>query len=227
MMHTTAAGTCPPLSAEHFQRQALLCQWLATLLARELDEPTLQAYLAGDAAPLLDWLAEDGLAAEARRLRQALATLSLLAQPRLELAADFATLFLGDARHCAAPYASCYLSERGGFMAEPAQRMAERLADAGVAPAEDFNEPADHLAVMLDYLAGGYRQLAETRTPAERDTALAGIGQFLRQELCSWLPAFSQRAARLAPASAFYPALAALTEAFCRHRLAEAEATTR
>ncbi|MDP5291044.1 molecular chaperone TorD [Oceanimonas sp. CHS3-5] len=223
MTQANQAGTGLPLTHEHWQRQALLCQWLATLMSKELDDATLQAYQAGDAAPLLDWLAEDGLSDEADALRSAIAGLALFEHPRLELAADFATLFLSDARHSAAPYASCYLTERGGFMAEPAQRMAQRLANAGVTLPDDFKEPADHLAVMLDYLAGGYRQLAELSGPAQA-TALAGLTQFLREELCNWLPAFSHRCQRQPTASPFYPGLARLVVGFCQQRLTEASA---
>ncbi|WMC11869.1 molecular chaperone TorD [Oceanimonas pelagia] len=222
MTQATQAGTALPFySSEHWQRQALLCQWLATLMSKELDDASLAAYRAGEAAPLLDWLREDGLTEEAGALQAAITGLGLFEHPRLELAADFATLFLSDARHGAAPYASCYVTERGGFMAGPARRMADRLADAGVTLPADFREPADHLAVMLDYLAGGYRQLAELDAPAQA-RVLAGLAQFLEKELCNWLSAFSQRCRQQATASPFYPALAQLVTAFCRQRLLEA-----
>ncbi|MFH7564357.1 molecular chaperone TorD [Oceanimonas smirnovii] len=221
MTHSVEAGTVLPFfSSEHWQRQAVLCQWFSTLMFKEPDDATLAAYQAGDAAPLLNWLSEDGLQSEAGALQSAIAGLSVFEHPRLELAADFATLFLSDARHSAAPYASCYLTERGGFMAEPAQRMAARLANAGVSLPEHVKEPADHLAVMLDYLAGGYRQLAEQNDKAQT-TTLTGIGQFLEQELCNWLPAFHQRCQHSSVASPFYPALATLITAFCRKRQQE------
>ena len=221
MTHSVEAGTVLPFfSSEHWQRQAVLCQWFSTLMFKEPDDATLAAYQAGDATPLLNWLSEDGLQTETGALRSAIAGLSVFEHPRLELAADFATLFLSDARHSAAPYASCYLTERGGFMAEPAQRMAARLANAGVSLPEHVKEPADHLAVMLDYLAGGYRQLAEQNDKAQT-TTLTGIGQFLEQELCNWLPAFHQRCQHSSVASPFYPALATLITAFCRKRQQE------
>ncbi|WP_019933988.1 molecular chaperone TorD [Oceanimonas smirnovii] len=221
MTHSVEAGTVLPFfSSEHWQRQAVLCQWFSTLMFKEPDDATLAAYQAGDATPLLNWLSEDGLQTETGALRSAIAGLSVFEHPRLELAADFATLFLSDARHSAAPYASCYLTERGGFMAEPARRMAARLENAGVMLPAEVKEPADHLAVMLDYLAGGYRQLAEQDASAGGDT-LKGIGQFLEQELCSWLPAFYQRCRQARVASTFYPALAGLITAFCQNRQQE------
>lgn len=211
----------PIFSHEYWQRQAVLCQWFANLIIKELDEPALAAYRAGDAAPLLGWLGEDGLGQEADALQSAIAGFTLLEHPRLELAADFATLFLSDARHSAAPYASCYLGERGSFMKEPAQRMAERLRNAGVILPADVNEPADHLAVMLDYLAGAYRQLSEQPLTAQSES-LTGISQFLQEELCSWLPAFSQRCLQTPVVSPFYPTLTQLINNFCQQRLQEA-----
>ncbi len=213
MTHKTTAGDSLPLAAtEYWQQQALLCQWFSTLLSRELSEAELQAYQSGDANPLLDELARQPTLSEpAKRLRQAIGTLSLLGHPRLELAADFAGLFLSDARHSPAPYASLY-QDSGTFNGPAAQRMQQRLAAAGYAVDGDFKEPADHLAVMLDYLAEGYRRLADASTPeAEADLKL-----FVKEELASWLPELSRRAQQTDTASDFYPALLALLTAFCR-----------
>ena len=213
MTHNTTASESLPLSAtEYWQQQALLCQWFATLLSKELNEAEVQAYQAGDANPLLDELAlQPALSEPAKRLRQAIGTLALLEHPRLELAADFAGLFLSDARHGPAPYASLY-QDKGNFNGPAAQRMQQRLAAAGYAVDGDFKEPPDHLAVMLDYLAEGYRRLALAPSPeAEADLKL-----FVHQELAGWLPELSRRAKNTDTASDVYPALLALVTAFCQ-----------
>ncbi|WP_204794249.1 molecular chaperone TorD [Oceanisphaera litoralis] len=214
MTHSTTAGDSLPLNAtEYWQQQALLCQWFSTLLSRELSEAELKAYQGGDADPLLDELAlQPALAEPTSRLHQAIGLLSLLAHPRLELAADFAGLFLSDARHSPAPYASLY-QDKGTFNGPAAQRMASRLAAAGYAVDGDFKEPADHLAVMLDYLAEGYRRLAMAPTPE----AEADLKRFVGEELASWLPELSRRAQNTDTASDFYPALVTLITAFCQH----------
>lgn len=194
------------LVAEYYQHQALICQWFSTLLATELDTPTLQAYMVGDAAPLLEDLALlDELTQPVQALQQAISTLGLLEQPQLELAADFASLFLSDARHSPAPYASLYLDD-GRFNGPSSQRMQARLAAAGYGVDEQFKEPADHVAIMLDYLAESYRRLAQAPTPeAETNVAL-----FVKDDLNSWLPELAQRAEKVDTASPFYPALLAL-----------------
>lgn len=198
------------LVAEYYQHQAMLCQWFATLLAAELDSATLQAYMAGDAAPLLEELALlPELTESVHALEHAITGLSVLEQPKLELAADFASLFLSDARHSPAPYASLYLDE-GRFNGPSAQRMQQRLAAAGYAVDEQFKEPTDHVAIMLDYLAESYRRLALDPTPE----AEANVARFVSGELASWLPALATRARQTDTASQFYPALLALLAAY-------------
>lgn len=200
--------------------EGLLCRWLSTLLGAELDEPTLARYRQGEAAPLLGYLCEaHGLDEQAGRIEAALSRLVMFTTPRLELAADFAELFLADARSGAPPYASLYLDERQGFLGAPAERMEARLAEAGFAVKREVGEPADHLAVMLDYLGHRLERLAETEG-AETVSLRRELATFLEHELCSWLPRLVARSAEVRTASDLYPALLALTEAYCR-RLAE------
>ena len=217
MSLTTAAGERLPLLtpeqqlvADYYQHQALLCQWFATLLANELNEEQLQSYLDGQATPLLEALGEQPeLATAVARLRQAIATLPLLAQPRLELAADFAGLFLSDARHSPAPYASLY-KEGARFNGPPNARMQQYLASMNYEVDKAFSEPADHLAIMLDYLAENYRRLAHAPTPE----AEAVVAEFVQQELSDWVGQLAPRANQVDTASDFYPALLALLAAF-------------
>lgn len=198
------------LVAEYYQHQALLCQWFATLLAGELDNESLNAYMSGDATPLLEDLAGiPELTPHVKKLRQAINTLMLLEQPRLELAADFTGLFLSDARHSPAPYASLYLDD-GRFSGPSLTRMQARLAAMGMTVSEQLKEPADHLSIMLDYLAEGYRQLAAHPTT----DAEAEVAKFVQQELASWLPLWAEKAKNIDTASAFYPALIALIAAY-------------
>lgn len=198
------------LVGEYYQHQALLCQWFATLLAAELDEAGVRAYMTGEAAPLLaDLEGIPELAQPVQQLSQAINTLGLFEQPRLELAADFASLFLGDARHSPAPYASLYLDE-GRFSGPSLQRMQARLSAMGMAVSEQLTEPADHLSIMLDYLAESYRRLAANPT----STAEAEVAYFVRDELATWLPALASRCQQVDTASAFYPALLALIAAY-------------
>lgn len=212
-LHTAVPGSNEQDDWEAlWESESLICQWLATLFSAELDAATLARYREGEAAPLLAHLREThGLEAETERLERALAGLVMFPAPQLELAADFAGLFLTDARIGAPPYASLYAEKV--FQGQAAERMAVRLSAAGYTVKSDLGEPADHLAVMLDYLAARCQSLAAATQPDEvgRD-----IKTFIEQELCTWLPAFVFRCKQVATASDFYPALAALTAAYIR-----------
>lgn len=201
---------------ETLQQRALICRWLSTLLAQELDDATLQAYLDGQAAPILEALAEhEALAVLVTRFNNALNALRLFQHPRLELAADFATLFLIDGRTSAPPYASLYQSSDQGsdqtaaFHQQATERMEIRLKAAGYRVDQQFREPADHLAIMLDYLATGWERIADTREAFARREMLQGLEQFVRSEL-AWLPRFSQSCESIDTASDVYHCITAM-----------------
>lgn len=201
--------------------ESLLCRWFSTLLGAELEEAMLTRYRRGEARPLLDLLRDEhGLAEDAARVERALSRLVMFTTPHLELAADFAELFLADARSGAPPYASLYADESGRFHAAPAERMEARLAAAGYTIRREVGEPADHLAIMLDYLARRLMALAEASDetgdePAERVSTLrCELRAFLAEELCPWLPRLVARSAVPSTASDLYPAVLALTAAY-------------
>lgn len=209
-----------PLTGEQWaalwESDSVLCRWLATLFGGELSAEALEQYRRGDASPMLTMLASEyGLEAEVRRLEESLVGLVMFATPHLELAADFAELFLVDALSAAAPYASLHAGEARVFHGEPAARMEQRLGEVGFAIKRDFSEPPDHLAIMLEYLAHRCEALVGLEGEA-RNVACRELHRYLEEELCNWLPAFAARCRRVSTASDFYPALAALTAAYCR-----------
>lgn len=205
------------LSAADWQlaarQRALVYGWLSTLYAAELPPKTLSAYVAGEAAPLLDGLAALGLGAEAGRLRAAIAGLGGTPHAALELAADFAQLFLLDARAGALPYASAYEGDDPRFCGEAEARMRAFLAESALAIREGFREPADHLAIHLAIMA---RLVEQHGRATDVATAARDEAAFLRDALLDWLPEFARRCERAKAQSDFYPALAALLLAFVR-----------
>lgn len=202
------------MSDDTFQQRALICRWLSTLLAKELDDSTLQAYFDGQARPILDALGEyESLAPLAARFDSALNALRLVEHPQLELAADFASLFLVDGHASAPPYASLYQSQDEGqaamFYRPVTERMEVRLKAAGYQVDKQFREPADHLAIMLDYLATGWERIADTRESFAQQEVRQGLEQFVRSEL-AWLPRFEQRAEGVNTVCDLYPCIIAM-----------------
>ena len=208
-----------PLSHEEWQfagtQRAGLYGWLARLYAEEVSEPLYRSHFAdGGFAPFAG-LAELSLEAEVQRLDAAIATLRAEQLPRLELAADFAQLFLLDGKTSALPYASAYAGTDSAsplFGAAEA-RMRDFLAARELAIQADFREPADHLAVPLALMA----ELAGKDAAAgDIPAAAAAQAGFIHAGLVDWLPRFVERCQQARPRFDVYPALAALLLGFVR-----------
>ena len=209
----------PALSPAEWQfastQRAGLYGWFARLYAQEVSEEMFRSHFAdGGFAPFAG-LAELGLGAEVQRLDAAIAALRAEQLPRLELAADFAQLFLLDGKTSALPYASAYEGKDAAsplFGAAEA-RMRDVLAARALAIQADFREPADHLAVPLALMA----ELAGKDAAAEDiPAAAAAQAGFIHAGLVDWLPRFVERCQQARPRFDVYPALAALLLGFVR-----------
>ena len=207
------------LSPEEWQfastQRAGLYGWFARLYAQEVSQQMFESHFAdGGFAPFAG-LAELGLGAEVQRLDEAIAALRAEQLPRLELAADFAQLFLLDGKTSALPYASAY---EGKDAASPLYgaaevRMRDFLAARALAIQADFREPADHLAVPLALMA----ELAGKNAAAgDIPAAAAAQAGFIHAGLVDWLPRFVERCQQARPRFDVYPALAALLLGFVR-----------
>ena len=200
-------------------QRSRLYGWFSALYALEVSEETFRTHFANGRFAPFAGLGELGLSAELNRLDTAIASLRALPLPRLELAADYAQLFLLDAKTGALPYASAYEGEgtASPLYGAAEARMREFLAAHELAIEPGFREPADHLAVPLAFMA----DLAE-RDASGEDIAHAAKGQadFLRAALLGWLPRFAERCRQARPQFDFYPALAMLLLDFVRADLA-------
>ena len=189
--------------------EAAVCRWLSRFYARELDETTIAVYRSGGAAPIFAYLTKhQRLVSHVKRIERDIEAWSELSEPRLELACDFAGLFLGDGRTGALPYASFYCGAEGRLFQAPHERMATRLRAINLRVREDLREPADHLAVMLEYLAS---RLEMGKVRPRVSTSEENCGHFVRTELLTWLPAFLKRANETATATDLYKAVISLT----------------
>ena len=197
--------------AQLSEQRAFVYAWLSTLYAAEVHEHMLASYLAGQAAPLLDGFSVLGLRTEAQRLQVAITALHDTPNAHLELAADFAQMFLLDKKAGALPYASAYGAEQERLYGPAEERMRTFLANASLIIQNEFKEPPDHLAI---YLAVMERLVTEQVHTTDVSAAAHDQASFLDDALLSWLPEFSSRNQTVTPRFDFYPALAALLLAF-------------
>ncbi|MCE2571079.1 molecular chaperone TorD [Motilimonas eburnea] len=190
---------------EQDETRASLYWWFASLFSQELTAEQLKQYRAsplGQGRALLNALAEQKEFNDAANaVITALDNLVKLPHPELELAADFSQLLLTDLKTGAPPYASLYLDQKGLLFQQPHDDMQALLQDQGLRITPDFNEPADHLAIQLDYLGNLILQTSTQDPQAQH--------QFIQRHLLNWLPQWVTRS-RQVRRNGFYPALAQL-----------------
>jgi len=198
------------------EQRASLYWWFATLLTKELTTEQLAHYFSGEGVALLDQLAQEPAFSEAvQQIKSALVTVMAIKQPALELAADFSQLFLTDAKKGAPPYASVYLSETGQLFEAPHHEMVAIFEKEGLMIDPDFKEPADHIAIQLDYL--GNLIMKESEYPAQEQA------EFINQQLLSWLGKFVNATKRVNN-SGFYQGVCQLLLAYVEQDLAAIKA---
>ncbi|MCL1092582.1 molecular chaperone TorD [Shewanella kaireitica] len=191
------------------QARSTIYQLLSSLFAKEIDHKTLHELTSTQAQAFWSQLAAeasfkadvDVLVAEFAKLNSDKAL--------LELAADYCGLFLVGTKNSASPYASLYLTDtpvaKGDeplLFGEQHQQMTQFLKQSQLQVQSEFPEPADHLAVILAYVA-------HINMHCSNQQQL----EFIRDNLANWLATFVAKVAKVDTGN-FYIALAQLTLAW-------------
>lgn len=185
-MTSQASGSQRQLAEE----DALRAQFY-DLLAQFLSEPPTAERLQAAA----------GLTGGETALGQSIDRFALVAGRCDQASADdeYSDLFIGVGRGELLPFASYYLT---GFLHEkPLARLKEDMARFGVVRREDVSEPEDHVAAILETMAG----LIDGRFGQVRP--LAEQKQFFDAHVVSWMPVFFRDLAG-ASSSVLYASLA-------------------
>ncbi|MGO2728477.1 MAG: molecular chaperone TorD [Citrobacter braakii] len=159
----------------HIHRQrAAVYQWFSQLLFRELDEEQLIRLESGKSRK---WLASltaiPGLSVDVKNLERSLVRALRRESRQLELAADYASLFLLAPPGGVSPYAGHYPHTTAP---EERKEMNVLLVEYGLTPQD--NEPADHIAVQLALMA---------RMVTKKET-LSAQYYFLHHHIMCWAP---------------------------------------
>jgi TorA maturation chaperone TorD len=139
-----------------------------------------------------------------------------LEKARLELAVEYAGLFLGVWRVPAHPSESAYFSEGQLIMQEPRDEVLKLYRSMGVDKAGQFKEPEDHIALELQFMT----HLCEKTNAALSDgdfpearKCLRVQMDFLDEHLGKWVPKLSADILKSARRE-FYKAIAKITEGY-------------
>ena len=198
------------------EQRAEIYWWMSSLLSRELTDDDITEYLGGEMRTFLSGL---GMTPELKQpveaFLDALSRLENREDAQLELAADFCGLFLSTPKSGALPYASMYVGKSGLLNDKPAQDMNKLMEEYSIAQRKEFNEPADHVAVELDFM-GNLIILANNQENEEKaETVMQAQLDFINTMLLNWLPAFT-KSCESRDNFGFYAAAANLLLAFCK-----------
>jgi len=139
-----------------------------------------------------------------------------LERVRLELAVEYANLFLGVKGKVPHPSESAYRSKDHLIMQEPMDKVLRAYWDAGVDKEKKFKEPADHIAIELQFMAYLCRKTAESLNKKEKDEArkyLKMQKDFLKKHLSLWVSPFVKDILETAEVD-FYKGVAIITKRF-------------
>lgn len=134
----------------------------------------------------------------------------------VQLAAEYASLFLNAGKNPVFPYESVHTSPEGLLMQKARDEVWREYAQQGLNRSENINEPEDHLAIELEFMAFLCRQTIMALEKDGKEQVIAYLEKqrdFLEKHLLRWCPQFCHDLAQ-ASQSDFYRGLALLTRRF-------------
>lgn len=145
----------------------------------------------------------------ARKLRG-----SDLKKLEIELAAEYANLFLNVGNHLVFPYESVYTSEERLLMQEPRDQVLNEYRQEGLDKSKEFTEPEDHIAIELEFMSYLCEKTIKSMYEDDKERSLAYLKKqkdFLEKHLLVWVPDFCEDLEK-ATESDFYKGIATLTK---------------
>ncbi len=174
---------------ETFGLLAAMCRAAGTLFARSPDTSTILSLRNLDGEDSLALAREDPGWAEGLRLLAGYCRQTDVEKAVLDATGDHSTLFVGPTHVLAPPWSSIYLNEGRLFGAATAQ-VSETYRRFGLQVPNRGQEPEDHIAFELEFVAEMDRRVQRSLERGDVRTAgadLAALDDFLVGHLQVWL----------------------------------------
>ncbi|NJB69466.1 TorA-specific chaperone [Desulfobaculum xiamenense] len=183
---------------------AFVYRWLSTLFASELTPAAVASYRGAQGRAFLDALVASGPVEEdAAALLRHLDTADSPDDAALDLASAYAWLFHGvGGPQSVPPFASVYAGEKPHTGQQAEADFRALLRRFGLDARYAAHEPADHVAVMLEFMAWLIEHPGDDAALCRRE--------LLERHLLNWFPRFAALCAER-DRHGFYAALAAMT----------------
>ncbi|WP_246616336.1 molecular chaperone TorD [Thaumasiovibrio subtropicus] len=196
------------------ENRAQMYWWFSSLFFTELTEKQLQHYMSPQFLAFIQQLSEaEELQDASEHFSHALTRLNSREDVQLELAADFCSLFLTGDRASAIPYASVYLSQDKLTHGETAQEIRALLIEHQIGLDAQHNEPADHIAIILDFVGNLIINMNKHESDQQIARHLNDQIDIIQRYLVKWVPQFVDRVSQN-DRFGFYATSAELLQAF-------------
>jgi anaerobic sulfite reductase subunit A len=125
---------------------------------------------------------------------------------------EYTRLFIGPSEDAILPYESSYMEKN--FTGKVVIKAKENYRKAGIEKVEECNEPEDHVALELDFMAYLCKGMTEKLRGEEKiKRELVIQREFLDGCLAKWVPQFCEDIIK-SPNSDFYKGIAKITKGF-------------
>lgn len=132
------------------------------------------------------------------------------------LATEYTSIFLGTGENPAYPFESVYLTKHRLEMQRPRDEVMRIYRAEGFKKADHFNEPEDHIAIELEFMAHLSQKTLEALQFKDQEKARIFLQKqinFLDQHLIKWVEPFCREVEHAAELG-FYKGIAKLTRGF-------------
>ncbi|NDV23323.1 molecular chaperone TorD [Desulfovibrio sp. JC022] len=193
------------------EQRTVAYRWLSSLFMRELNREQLDSYRAGENSRFPETVsAFTGKNEALERVTSELGK-THTDDSILDLASEYGRLFLGAGGPLAVPpYESFFTSESNTTHQQAETEVSKLMAEYGIGVNGSFTEPADHVAVLLEFMAFLSTEQEETE---DTTVAFARSKSFLETHLLNWIPDFANTCKEVEP-EGFYTSAAELTADF-------------
>jgi TorA maturation chaperone TorD len=132
---------------------------------------------------------------------------------QVDLAAEYAALFLSVGRKPVSPYESVYTSPEHLVMQQARDEVLAEYRKEGLNRIDEFREPEDHIAIEMEFMAYLCQKAAEAKEAGNKAAAVNALQKqkgFLEKHLLVWVPEFC-RDVQQAAKTGFYKGVAQIT----------------
>ncbi|WP_304854084.1 TorD/DmsD family molecular chaperone [Adlercreutzia caecimuris] len=190
-----------------YENFAAAYRFLSSAVFAELDRSQIEA-LRDKCLPAVDG---SGMQKASREISRYLKRSDDTIETKLRV--DFARVFLAagiyEKGDSPAPYESVFTSPKGIMMQEARDDAVKRYAEVGMVVSKDLNEPEDHLAFELEYMAILHDRMAKVAEESDEEELVAlkeKASSFAANHLLNWVGLLQKRVTKYSK-EPFYPAL--------------------